>query len=144
MIANMEQIVSTVPAMLMQAVVWIFGIWTGWAVWTVLMCAPIYLIAIGLAVFGIGNGTVSTVVRRTVMVNAIVAMAPIALPVLALWYGVPFVYSLATCQPTRRRNQQQGPRVVHNHYYLNGQRQPQRGRGGQHRPRQQPLPPARP
>ena len=133
MIAQFGQLVGSVPHFLMEIVALAFAAWGSWAIWTVLMCAPIYLIAIGLSVFGVSGGAISTLVRRTVMVNAIAASLPISLPILALWYGVPFVYRLATGHPTRRRNRQQGRQTVHNHYYLGNQR-----RGGRARPRRNP------
>ncbi|HBJ62047.1 MAG: hypothetical protein UU40_C0001G0052 [Candidatus Uhrbacteria bacterium GW2011_GWD2_41_121] len=141
MIGQLNWILAQVPAVLMQAVAGIFALWSGWAIWTVLMCSPIYLIAIGLSVFGIGGGTISTLVRRTVMVNAIAASLPISAPILALWYGVPFVYRLVSGQPGRRQNNQR-PQTIHYHIYQGGQR-PRGRRGGGRRP-PHPPPPARP
>ena len=75
-----------------------FWIWTSggtniaenffaYATGTVMLCMPGYLVSIGPKVFGFKAKIFDRILRWTLIVNAVLALAPLAIPVLAVYYG---------------------------------------------------------
>lgn len=109
MIAQLGQLLGSVPEVLMQGFAWVFSLWMGWAIWTVLMCAPIYLLALGVSLFGIKSKFMSKIVTTTVKINALAASAPVSLPILALYHGTRLLFSVNSGnQRQGNRNQRRG------------------------------------
>lgn len=144
--------IANMPAPLAEVIAWVFASWFAWACFTVVMCAHVYVPVILTRIFGFQSQWLDRQVGRVVIINIIAAVAPCLLPLVAIWYIIPWMYRMGraiyrwyTNQPAARRNNNQGPRVVHNHYHVNQAPNPGRRGGGQHRPRpNQPRRPARP
>jgi len=114
MIAQLGQLLAMVPDILMQGVAWVFGIWLGWAIWTVLMCSMIYIPAIFLGVMGIKSKFMDKVLSTTIKFNAIAATFPVSLPIWALAKGVPYLLKVNSGGQNQRNRQRRGRQPARN------------------------------
>lgn len=94
------------------------NLWVGWAVFTVLVCMPVYLpVAAAKLILGIKSKLMTKILNGTMVVNAVLAMLPVLivpgicclLPGYIIWRLAVIAWRGNRPQPQRRQRRRRRP-----------------------------------